>query len=203
MRKRPNAGQNRLPARLKLARSPDRTVSDPRIQAFATGISNAFSHFMNSESLRIADQLRRAFTGDPWHGSPLLDLLAGITVEKACARPLRSVHSIWELVVHIDVYLQVALEATQGVPAPKLYGTEKDWPPLQDDSAAAWAAAEDRMFQNAEKLVQTIEKFDDAKLQATVPGRPYDFYYLFHGIVQHSLYHAGQIAVLKKALSAA
>jgi hypothetical protein len=158
---------------------------------------------MNSESLRIADQLRRAFTSDPWHGSPLLDLLAGITAEKARARPLRSVHSIWELVVHIDVYLQVALDATRGIPAPKLYGSEKDWPPLHDDSAAAWAAAEDRMFENAEKLAQTIEKLDDANLQATVPGRPYGFYYLFHGIVQHSLYHAGQIAMLKKVLSAA
>jgi hypothetical protein len=160
-------------------------------------------HIMNSESSRIADQLRCAFDGDAWHGPPLSDLLAGITAEKASARPLRSVHSIWELVVHIDVYLQVAFEATRGVPAPKLYGTEKDWPPLNDVSAAAWAAAEDRMFQNAEKLAQTIEKFEDAKLQATVPGRSYDFYYFFHGIVQHSLYHGGQIAMLKKALSAA
>lgn len=133
----------------------------------------------------------------------MLDLLAGITAEKARARPLRSVHSIWELIVHIDVYLQVAFEATQGLPAPKLYGTEKDWPPLNDHSAAAWAAAQDCMFQNAQKLAQAIDTCDDAKLQGTVPGRPYDFYYLFHGIVQHSLYHGGQIAMLKKALSAA
>lgn len=133
----------------------------------------------------------------------MLDLLAGVTAEKARARPLPSVHSIWELVVHVDVYLQVGFESTRGVPAPKLYGTEKDWPAQTDDSEAAWMTAQDRMFQNAEKLAQTIEKFDDARLQATVPGRPYDFYYLFHGIVQHSLYHAGQIAILKKALSAA
>jgi len=51
-------------------------------------------------------------------------------------------------------------------------------------------------------LAAAIEDFDDAKLQDTVPGRQYDFYYLFHGIVQHSLYHGGQIAMLKKALSA-
>lgn len=157
---------------------------------------------MSSESPRIADQLRRAFTGDPWHGSPLLDLLAGVTAEKARARPLRSVHSIWELVVHIDVYLKVGFEATQGVPAPSLYGTERDWPALRDDSAAAWSAAQNQMFQNAERLAQAIENFDDARLQATVPGRAYDFYYLFHGIVQHSLYHGGQIAILKKALLA-
>jgi len=157
---------------------------------------------MNAESLRIADQLRRAFTGDPWHGSPVLDLLAGITAEQARARPVRSVHSIWELVLHVYVYLQVGFEATQEVAMPKVHGTERDWPGLRDDSAAAWSAAQDQLFQNAERLAHAIEQFDDAKLQDTVPGRQYDFYYLFHGIVQHSLYHGGQIAMLKKATSA-
>jgi len=86
---------------------------------------------------------------------------------------------------------------------PKLYGTAKDWRAVRDDSEAAWLTAKDRLFENAERLAQAIEGFDDAKLQNTVPGRQYDFYYLFHGIVQHSLYHGGQIAMLKKAVSAA
>ncbi len=157
---------------------------------------------MNSESHRIADQLRRAFGGDAWPGSPLSELLAGINAGEARARPLPSAHSVWELVLHIDVYLQVGFSATEGVPMPQLYGTEGDWPAVRDDSEAGWTAAHDGMFQNAERLAKAIERFDDAKLQATVPGRPYDFYYLFHGIVQHSLYHGGQIAMLKKALSA-
>jgi hypothetical protein len=156
---------------------------------------------MNSESPRIADQLRRAFGGDAWHGSPLSDLLAGITAEQARSRPLPSAHTIGELILHIDVYVNAALEAAQGIPVPKIYGTERDWPALGDHSEAAWIAANNRLFQNAEKLASAIEKFDDAKLQAIVPGRPYDFYFLFHGIVQHSLYHGGQIAMLKKALS--
>src|SRR4029077_15721076 len=42
-----------------------------------------------------------------------------------------------------------------------------------------------RRFQNAEKLAQAIEEFDAAKLRDIAPGRSYDFYYLFHGIVQH------------------
>jgi len=86
---------------------------------------------------------------------------------------------------------------------PKLYGTAKDWPAVRDDSEAAWLIAKDRLFENAESLAQSIERFDDAKLRDIVPGRPYDFYFLFHGIVQHSLYHGGQIAMLKKAVSAA
>ena len=158
---------------------------------------------MTSESTRIADQLRRAFAGDPWHGSPLVDLLAGIGPEQARTRPMPSVHSIWELVRHIDLYVRVAFEASEGAPMPKLYGTEKDWPPVHDVSSLAWFDALDRLFHNAESLAKAIETFDDARLQDTVPGRSYDFYYLFHGIVQHSIYHAGQIAILKKALCGA
>jgi hypothetical protein len=156
---------------------------------------------MNSESVRIADQLRRAFAGDAWHGPPLRDLLADVTAEQACARPLPSAHSVWELVAHIDAWVRAAFEATEGVPMPKLYGTEKDWPRVADSSAAAWTDANDHLFQSAEQLAKAIEGFADARLKDTVPGREYDFYYLFHGIVQHSLYHGGQIAMLKRALS--
>ncbi len=154
---------------------------------------------MNSESLRIADQLRRGFTGDPWHGSPLSQLLDGITAEQAAARPLPSAHSIWELVLHIHIYAHIALEATRGVRMPRLYGTEKDWAQVTASSVEAWHQTTEDLFKTAAQLATAIEGFDDSRLQETVPGREYDFYYLLHGIVQHSLYHGGQIAMLKRA----
>jgi hypothetical protein len=156
---------------------------------------------VNSESLRIADQLLRAFDGDAWHGPPLRKLLAGVTAGQAAERPLPSGHTIWELVLHNDVYVRVADEATRGVPMPKMYGTEKDWLSAPNGDAAAWTAATDQMFRNAERLAQSVAGFGDARLKDTVPGREYDFYYLFHGIVQHSLYHGGQIAMLKRAVA--
>lgn len=156
----------------------------------------------NTECLRIADQLRRAFQGQAWHGPALRESLTNVNAEQANARPVKSAHSIWELVLHIDVWANAALESFAGVPLPKLYGTEKDWPAAAaDSSAGAWQAATDRMFRTATELAQAIEGFADERLKHIVPGRQYDFYYLFHGIVQHSLYHAGQIAMLKKALA--
>jgi uncharacterized damage-inducible protein DinB len=154
---------------------------------------------MNTECLRIADQLRRAFEGKAWHGPALRESLIDITADQAGARPLASGHTIWELVLHIDLWAHVGFEAAQGVPMPKLYGTEKDWSKVTDASAAEWSSATDHLFQTAETLAQEIERFGDARLDEIVPGRQYNFYYLFHGIVQHSLYHAGQIALLKRA----
>ena len=154
---------------------------------------------MNTECRRIADQLRRAFAGDPWHGPSLRDLLNNVTPKQADARPLTSAHSIWELVLHIQVWTRAGMEAVRGTPLPKLYGTEKDWPAVADAGAAAWTDTQDSLFQTGTQLALAIEQFSDARLTETVPGRNYDFYYLFHGIVQHSLYHGGQIALLKKA----
>jgi uncharacterized damage-inducible protein DinB len=154
----------------------------------------------NTECRRIADQLRRAFQGQAWHGPALRELLTNVNAEQANARPVKSAHSIGELVLHIDVWAKAALESFAGVPLPRLYGTEKDWP-AADSSAGTWQAATDHMFRTATELAQAIEGFADERLKDIVPGRQYDFYYLFHGIVQHSLYHAGQIAMAKRALA--
>lgn len=156
---------------------------------------------MGSEALRIADQLSRAFSGDAWHGPPIRDLLAGVTANQAADRPIAAAHSIWELVLHIDIYTCGALEATRGIPLPRWYGTGQDWPPVPNASNEEWARAKDRLFQNAEQLALAIREFPENRLLETVPGRGYNFYHLFHGIVQHSLYHGGQIALLKKAIA--
>jgi len=49
--------------------------------------------------------------------------------------------------------------------------------------------------------VSTVAGLSDHRLRETVPGKRYDFYHMLHGIAQHELYHAGQIAILKKAAS--
>ena len=78
---------------------------------------------------------------------------------------------------------------------PRSDATEGKWSEIAEGSASAWTLTE-HLFETGEKLARAIEAFDDARLLEIVPGREYDFYYLFHGIVQHSLYHGGQIAML-------
>src|SRR5215470_11728174 len=151
-----------------------------------------------SECSRIADQLRRAFDGEAWHGPALKELLADVTAKQAFAHPVSGAHSIWELVLHITVWTRAAWGATEGIPMPKIVGTVQDWQTVGDPSPEAWKAALSRLFEAKDEIAAAIEQFGDARLIAIVPGRNYDFYYLFHGIVQHSLYHAGQIALLKK-----
>ncbi len=152
-----------------------------------------------SEVERIVDQLRRAYEGEAWHGPPLKQILAGITAEQAARRPVANAHSIWELVLHIAVWESVVSRRLAGEivqPSP-----EQDWPPVRDTSEAAWKKALAELERGHMQLRQSIAALSDARLMDKVPGKDDSVYVLLHGVVQHDLYHAGQIALLKKALS--
>lgn len=156
----------------------------------------------HAECVRISDQLRRAFSGDAWHGPSLSELLAGVSHEQANARPIAAAHSIWELTLHIGAWTRAARASMRGVPMPPLVEDmppEQNWPLIRHVDAAGWKSATEDTLNAGSELAAAVEQFGDERLGETVPGRDYGFYNLFHGIVQHSLYHAGQIAILKKA----
>lgn len=151
----------------------------------------------------MADQLRRAFEGDAWHGPAVREILADVSAAQAAAHPISSAHSIWELLLHIEAWENVAIAAICGTAMPKPMPKEQDFPRVADSGDGAFKLTQASAFSVNEKLAAAIEAFDPKRLEDTVPGRTYDYYHLFHGITQHALYHAGQIALLKKAVQAA
>ncbi|MGH8068274.1 MAG: DinB family protein [Candidatus Entotheonellia bacterium] len=151
-----------------------------------------------SEIQRIEDQLRRAFEGHAWHGPAVRELLADVTAAKAAGRPLPSAHSIWEIVLHMATWERVVRRRLQGEAVADL-PTAEDWPPVRDSSEAAWHRAIDDLEQANHDLCDTMARASEARLAEMVPGKDHSVYVMLHGIIQHDLYHAGQIAVLKKA----
>jgi hypothetical protein len=155
---------------------------------------------MRTECNRIANQLASAIDGEAWYGDSLRQILKGVSPKRAQAHPVPNVHSIWELLRHVESWVKFAIGAVEGVPIPPWPAMPKaqDWPTVVDTSNAAWNQTVDAFFSHHLKLVETISAFTDQRLEATVPGRSYNFYRLFHGTIQHVVYHAGQIALLKK-----
>ena len=148
------------------------------------------------EISRIADQLKRAFEGDAWHGPAVLEVLDGVNARAASSKPVAGAHSIWEIVLHIAAWdgaicRRMAGQALQLSP-------EQDFPPVKDTSDAAWRSAVQALKQRHAELIEALTNMPDYRLTATVPGKDYDFYHMLHGAVQHELYHAGQLALLKK-----
>lgn len=152
-----------------------------------------------SESRRIADQLRRAFEGEAWHGPSVLELLKDVDARQASHHPAKNVHSIWEIVRHIHVWDNAAIVRMAGqVTQPT---GDADWPPVTDTSKEAWKKTVADLTRTHNQLVKQVEALPEKRLSDQVPGKKpdfYNFYYMLHGIAQHELYHAGQIAILKK-----
>ena len=152
-----------------------------------------------SETARIADQLSRAFAGDAWHGDSVFEILEGVTAAQASARPIKNAHTIWELVLHIAAWDNAVLRRLGGV-AVTLSDAE-NFPAVTDASETAWRKAVAEVRRVHDELVEAVSVLPDSRLDEKVPGKEgahYTFYYTLHGVVQHELYHAGQIALLKK-----
>lgn len=150
-----------------------------------------------SEAARIADQLRRAFDGSAWHGPALLELLADVNASTAAVKPLPNAHSIWELVLHIAAWDGAAMRRLAGEKSQPT--GEQNFPRVPKPTEAAWRKAIAEAKRTHDALVRIVAALPDSRLRDRVPGKRYDFYHMLHGVAQHELYHAGQIAILRKA----
>ena len=154
-----------------------------------------------TEIERILDQLKRAYEGNAWHGPSVLETLAGITAAQAHARPLANAHSIWELVQHIAVWEDVGRRRLSGDRAPIAISSPEDWPPPEDTSEAAWERAKASLNRGHQALIEAIALTPETRLDEPIFEGMSTVYVTLHGVIQHDLYHAGQIAMLKKAVS--
>jgi uncharacterized damage-inducible protein DinB len=154
---------------------------------------------MQAESRRLEEQLRRALEGEAWHGPSVLEVLDGVTAGQAAAHPVAGAHSIWELVLHLCSDYDLVLRRLGG--DGRQLTESEGWPTVVDGSAASWSDAIRVLTQLNEQLRQAIGTFPQERLdEPLVAEAPYTAYTQFIGVTQHSLYHAGQIALLKKAL---
>jgi uncharacterized damage-inducible protein DinB len=152
-----------------------------------------------SEINRILDQMDRAFSGEAWHGPDLMLLLKGVSAEDASKHPVPGAHSIWELVNHIAAWNMIVQQKSKGEPVNVT--TELDWPPVWEVSEVSWKRSLATLAENSTRLRSYVKTVRDDQLDEKVQRGNYSQYVLLHGSVQHDLYHAGQIAVLKKALA--
>ena len=150
-----------------------------------------------SRAKRLSKHIERTVTGPMWHGPALAEVLDGIEASRARRRPIASAHSIWELVLHVTAWSEIARQRIKGEatgdPTP-----EQDWPPVSD-ADADWPRAIERLNDTHRLLAAEARLLSDEQLDALVPGLEYSVAVLLHGIIEHGTYHGGQMALLKKA----
>ncbi len=157
------------------------------------------------ETKRIADQLKRAYEGQAWHGPSLLEALSGVTATQASAQPIPNAHSIWQLVLHIAGWMDAVRERIAN--GPVALPADGDWPDIVDTSEAGWHVTLALLAQKQQALLDALAHLTDEQLKRRLgteheplSASGYSAYYNLHGVIQHNLYHVGQIVLLKKLL---
>ena len=152
-----------------------------------------------SRARQLAKHIERTVTGPMWHGPALAEVLDGVSAERAAARPIAGAHTIWEIVLHVTAWAEIARARLQG---------ESTGDPTPDAGLAAGRRrptphAWQRRARAARREPSSISRptsrgLDDARLDAKVAGLDYSVAVLLHGIVEHGTYHGGQIALLEE-----
>lgn len=152
-----------------------------------------------SEVERIVDQLKRAFEGEAWHGPSVMEIIEGITPGQAAAQPIAGAHSIWELVLHIAAWEHAIVRRLSGDRAE--LPMEENWPTVTATDEEAWERTRHMLTQGHLELRSAVAGLDDSRLDQPIIEGMSSVYVQLHGVIHHDLYHAGQMALSKKAIS--
>ena len=151
------------------------------------------------ESKQIKDALRHLYEGEVWHGPSIKEILVDMTSQDAIKRVTLKSKNIAEYLVHITNWRIFALEKlTGGDSYDIILNSEADWSVINSLDEKSW----EEILQNYEEaqteLLEVVDTYTNAKLEAIVPSRKYTFYTLLHGVIHHDIYHSGQMMMLKR-----
>lgn len=148
---------------------------------------------------QIANHFRQVHFGGNWTSVNLKATLADVDWEKATST-VESFNSIASLLFHINYYVSEVLKVLKGAPLQAQDKFSFDCPPI--NSAEDWNALQNKAWSDAEAFASLIEQLPDSILEENFTDEKYGNYYRnFHGIIEHTHYHLGQIVIIKKMLS--
>ena len=156
---------------------------------------------MNYRKTQIIIALSEVFEGNPWYGDSVMRKLENIPFITGDMNCQPQSHSVAQIVGHLIAWKTFALEKL------KLNSdfdididSNKDWPEIEINSAKEWEGLKQELVSVQSELYKFLDDKEDKFLDEMVDGRTYSFEYLLNGIVQHDVYHIGQIGLIQSQL---
>jgi len=168
---------------------------DPRVAHFEV-VAESGLHAGGPEATELARELETLADGDNWHGPTLHELLDGVSAEAAAARPVAAAHTIWELVLHVTAWTDVFRRRLEGTAVEE--PEAGDFPKAPPPTSHAWAKATQALFAAHGAPASRVARLSSAELAGRIPGRPFDGYFQVRAAIRHTVYHSGQIGLLRK-----
>ncbi len=149
-------------------------------------------------SSQIARHIREVHFGGNWTDVNLKALLADVDWQQATTS-VRSCNTIAALVFHVNYFMRAALKVLRGGPLDAHDKFSFDLPPI--DSQTDWETFLQKVWSDADEFARLVEALPDDRLwHDFADGKYGSLYRNLTGIIEHTHYHLGQIALLKKLL---
>ena len=155
---------------------------------------------MNNELKMYAAQLNENFSGEPWFGRNIQAILKEINEDIASQKP-NGQHSMLELLSQKINWRLITNNRLEKSSATVKSFEENDWQVLDHQEKSLWQKGIEQLNDTQQRLLNLINTMKDEDLQSPVHERDYENRTLINGIIQHDIYHLGQIAYIKKMLS--
>lgn len=148
----------------------------------------------------IIRQLHEIQDGSLWFDQCFKGKIGNLSDAEALSRPIPQVHSVAEHVSHILEWRKECLLRFKGMKT-DLMNSPEDWKDNIELSKIGWTNLKNAFYESTLTLIHTLENQDDAYLETKFQDTDYNFHYLIEGIIQHDLYHLGQIGITIKLLN--
>ncbi len=156
---------------------------------------------MKKETQSIIQNLENTLSGEPWFGRAVYDLLNDTDETKVYVKPGGTEHSLVEILYHMITWAEFTLSRIDENSTGTLSTAEEmDWREI-NPAVHTWQAGMDELKAVHKKIIDILKTKDDSFLSGIVEERDYNYRFLLNGLIQHNIYHAGQIAYLKKMLA--
>lgn len=136
--------------------------------------------------------------GEPWYGESTLTKLRDITDDQAFMRPEERMHSIAELVAHMTYWRTSLVKRLEGDYDYKgSMESEHNWPGPDKLQGKGWEEILMELDATQEKIIALLPRQTESWLER-IYAREYTHRDLVQGVLDHDIYHLGQIGIVKK-----
>ena len=157
---------------------------------------------MNSESIiHYVNHFKEVYDGTPWYGDSIVSKLNDLTEALAFTRPREDVHSIAEVVAHMTYWRQSLISRlNHDTSFNAAVESEDNWTDPAVLRLEGWETVR-KNFEAAQQIVVAVLSRQDDAILATEYAKGYTFDYLIQGVIDHDIYHLGQIGLIRKMVT--
>jgi uncharacterized damage-inducible protein DinB len=147
----------------------------------------------------ILSQLIEIFSGSPWYGPSIQEKLLSIDIEIVNVKPPGLSHSIAGLLAHMIAWRTFVIEKMKNNEAFDI-NPETNFPDIHITSLEGWKSLNNEFIKTQDTILDLIQNINSNTFKKIVPGRTYSYSHMLQGIIQHDIYHLGQISLIDKML---